>query len=157
MRGSRRTVTFVGQSPGKCNPMGVPFGGKSGKRLATFCKMDHESWIAATNRINVLEDWPGKAKKGDVFKVKAGSAADKILNATKVDETIVLCGRAVATACGVDGQFLKWMNWNGRRAVIIPHPSGINLWYNDRCNRDALEKLLLEVMACAGSSAGSDR
>ncbi len=70
--------------------------------------------------------------------------------------TAVLLGRAVPAALGL-GQ-TPWMvsGWLGKGGVYysVPHPSGLNRWYNTATNRDEVASLLSELYTEYRSSAG---
>jgi hypothetical protein len=48
----------------------------------------------------------------------------------------VLLGRRVAAAFGLaSAPYLEWTEARGRTWVVMPHPSGVNRWWNDEENR----------------------
>jgi len=56
-------------------------------------------------------------------------------------DTVVLLGAAVRKAAGLILPPL----YVSRTLVALPHPSGLNRWYNNRVNREIVEVLLEEL------------
>jgi hypothetical protein len=55
----------------------------------------------------------------------------------------VLLGRAVATAAGLpEASPLLWTDYCGGRVAMLPHPSGLNRWYNDPANMRMAESFM---------------
>lgn len=50
---------------------------------------------------------------------------------------VVLAGKNVARAFGVRAEYHEWLVSPGCRAVVVPHPSGVNRWWNSADNREA--------------------
>lgn len=88
--------------------------------------------------------WPGKLGKGDAFDPAAARARARRMRLAPI---VVLAGKKVAKAFGVVAPYLEWTTLRGRRVVVVPHPSGINRWWNDSKNVQALRKLLAEVFS----------
>lgn len=64
-------------------------------------------------------------------------------------DTVVLLGTAVKKAAGV----LLPPLYVSRTLVTIPHPSGLNRWYNSEVNRQMVEVILEELYVEAISSS----
>lgn len=60
---------------------------------------------------------------------------------------VLFLGKQVAKAFGVFEDFLVEFEWNEGRAVVLPHPSGINLWWNSEANRALASDLLKRWLA----------
>lgn len=58
--------------------------------------------------------------------------------------TVVLLGGAVAAAMGHTAPPLVW--GTGCPWVLVPHPSGRNLWYNNPVHRAAVGILLADIL-----------
>jgi hypothetical protein len=56
-------------------------------------------------------------------------------------DTIVLLGAAVRRAAGL----LLPQLYVSRTVICIPHPSGLNRWYNDETNRQIVEIIMEEL------------
>lgn len=103
--------------------------------------------------INVLDHWPGKGVGGDRFPMQEALKAAR----AKVDQlrnrrAVVLLGNNVARAFGArQFRYLEYYemrhpdNFNDRVVdlmTIVPHPSGVNRYYNSQRNRDIVSKFL---------------
>lgn len=105
-------------------------------------------FVMVTAHVNLLRRWPGPQGKGSRFPVEEGRQAAQgmlqDLERREDDPThLILCGRRVAAAFGIRSAFFEWHFYLAERpVVVVPHPSGVSTWYNDRGNRKkALEFL----------------
>lgn len=100
-------------------------------------------------RTNLLRAYPGRAGKGAAFPAEAGrAAAQRLLRRTRRDVPLVLLGTRVAASLGLrraDYDFLEWIEHRGRAMAVVPHPSGIVLWWNDPENRRAAREFFEEL------------
>ena len=61
--------------------------------------------------------------------------------------TVVMAGRGVAAAFGIRRvPYLTWVQHRGMTTAILPHPSGVNRWYNDPRNKRAAERFLRSII-----------
>ncbi len=112
-------------------------------------------YMTTFDRINVLNDQRWSA---------AAARANREAILTQMEgRTAVLMGRAVPAALGLPPTL-----WDGphrlgaavydvdRRWTLyyLPHPSGLNRWYNDIANRDAAASLLTELYTSYRLSVG---
>lgn len=136
-------IVIVGQAPSRKGNRRLPFEGRSGDRLANaFGLLDHVELRARFRVVNVLKRWPGAAAKGDLFPIDRAKRAARRLHLPK-GAILVLAGLGVARAFGfVDPEFFRWAIARGRRATVIPHPSGVSLWWNERSNRARAARFL---------------
>lgn len=72
--------------------------------------------------------------------------------------TVLVAGRSTSNVLWLPAQTeLKWAEARGVKYCYLPHPSGLNRWYNDKVNRLAvgyrLEELLTKT-ACEDSTLG---
>jgi len=148
------TPLLIGQAPGK-GWSGDPeeiLCGKVGKRLAKLMGISFERYQVDTERVNLLDVYPGKDKggKGDAWpKRKAESKATEMLPLLE-DKTVVFLGRNVADAFGFsDLSYLQWRYGTGvaERVAVIPHPSGIVRWWNDARNRKEAQRFLSAIFS----------
>lgn len=112
-------------------------------------------FIVDTRHANLLGRWPGPARRGSAFPMKeARAAAGAFLEVIDIvrPEVILLAGRRVAAAFhhnmhheGTD--YFEELELAGREARVVPHPSGVNRWWNDPANRERARKFL-EKLAC---------
>lgn len=144
---------LIGQAPGPNTDPRLPLfpvpSTSAGGRLAEMTGLGRAEYLKTFERVNLLPDFPGKTKKEDMFPVARARFAAKIMKPFLAGRTVVLVGRGVSTAFGLDPsfEFHKWFthpvkrrcafardSWHAR-VVIIPHPSGRSRWYNDDANR----------------------
>lgn len=112
--------------------------------------MTWEQYLDRTERMNLVEVPVGKNGKGDAFPMaKAAKLAKKLIDSRRLNHRfVILLGHNVAKAIlGTRFQVLLWIpvvaGFNCVfMAAVVPHPSGINRWWNDRKNRRKAEKFL---------------
>jgi hypothetical protein len=68
-----------------------------------------------------------------------------------------LLGTNVAKACGVyPVDMLVWNNMTAPYISVVPHPSGVNSWYNDAKNKSAASAFLVSLFSdCKFAVAGT--
>lgn len=126
---------MIGQAPSKSGAE-KPL---QGRPMALMCRVfgtDRERMNAAFRFANLLEIFPGKNGKGDFFPMEKAKRSARLMMSRRGD--LVLAGKLVAAAFGVPisgRRYFEWFQISGRRAVIFPHPSGINTWWNSGANR----------------------
>jgi uracil-DNA glycosylase len=129
-------LIIVGQAPSKSGDGNKPFSEskRSAKRLAVLLGISSKELGERFCLVNVFDRWPGKAGKGDAFPV---SKARKIVAKMRFEESdlVFLAGKNVAKAFGFSrAEYFEELSLDGARAFVIPHPSGINRWWNDAEN-----------------------
>ena len=127
-------LLIIGQAPGRAP--GVVLGGRCGARLAALAGISLDEFLERTDRMNLLDHWPGKAGKGDAFvsqfDAREMAAAMMPMLAGRV---VVLLGNGVSGAFGMRGSAFTWTTLLDAKAVAwSPHPSGISRWWNDQKN-----------------------
>jgi len=153
---------FIGQAPGpsalevRRSNRGKRIGGRAlagaaGERLASLGGLASvDDFLARVDTVNVLVEYPGPApQKGDAFPMPGATRRARVLRYEHAHrDQIVLVGIAVARAFGFDDPPLcEWMidviafdkeiQW-----AVIPHPSGVNRWWNDPINKALAEVFL---------------
>lgn len=141
---------LIGQAPSLLTSKkgSRPFDGWSGERIALMIGRRRremlERWVEARNLINVF---PGRCgEKGDHFDVDAARLAADAMMPQLRGRTAIIAGRKVADAFGIDAPFLSRVEKAGVVFWPIPHPSGVNLWYNDPLNAERVERLLRKLI-----------
>ncbi len=134
-------VTTIGQAPGPNTPKSRPLRGDSGRRIAKLMGLDLDAALELLRPRNLLREFPGKAEKGDAF---PAAVAREIARRSRLrGDHVVLLGRHVAAAFGAAREpYLGWFKLRGRWAVVVPHPSGVNRWYNSPANRRRARRVL---------------
>ena len=121
----------VGQAPSRATDGRPPFSGRTGANLASLLGVPHRELLRLVDVVNLLPRWPGKAGRGDRFPIAEARAAAAMLLAVAPHDRIVAVGANVARALDIDGEGLRTVS-NGRRAfLVVPHPSGLNRWFNE--------------------------
>jgi len=142
-------LVLIGQSPGKNPGEHGPLTGKSGKLMAKRMGLSFEEYLLLDRR-NILTEFKGKAAKGDLFPLKeAKEEASKMIFFP--GSTLVLLGKAVAGAMGIKGKKTYFVKYDideekNISAFIVPHPSGINLWWNDADNRKKADAFFKDLL-----------
>lgn len=137
---------LLGQAPSRSSVR--PFDGMSGRRIAALAGIERERLEERAELANLVDAFPGKAKgkgKGDAFSVAAGRTAALALRPKLAGRLVIVVGRHVATALGGavrDAEELAIGLDDGFAFARLPHPSGVNLWWNDRGNAARAGKLL---------------
>lgn len=137
----------MGQAPSRTSQGKSPFSGKSGKRLAELAGIPQTDLNKYFKMVNVLEYWPGRSGKGDAF--PKGKVPDRLRKLVASHPATIFVGRGVADRFRFNPrEFLKWYPYpRGKRAAaILPHPSGVNHWYNDRGNVKEAEMFLRGII-----------
>lgn len=127
-------VLLIGQAPGPSSDPAEPLGGASGRRLALMCGLDLPSFLARFDRVNVLDEFPGKAGRGDAFPAALARARRGVILDLCQGREVVVLGLQAAQALGLGGDFLRWRSATGFQYAIAPHPSGISHWWNSAGN-----------------------
>lgn len=138
------SVLLIGEAPA---PRGNrrAFDGPSGDRLAQVMGMGRDELLGRVRARNLLRRWPGASGKGSAFPVADARAAAR--RARLDADVVLLAGLRVAGAFGARAGFFEWFELRGRRAAVIPHPSGVNRWWNDAANRERARAFLRGVLA----------
>lgn len=140
---------LIGEAPGRV--AGRPLEGRCGERMAALAGVTPEAFYRATERRNVLDEWPGAATdKGARFpRLRASIAAGRLLAHFSPDRLVLLLGYRVARAFGVKLRYFEEASILRARVYVIPHPSGVNVWYNDPANVRRAERFMREVLTDA--------
>lgn len=141
----------MGQAPSKETDGLPPFTGKCGKFLAEMLGLTQEEMLQRHDFINVLDAWPGKGVGGDKFPMaQAQTAAREKLNLLRDKPVVILLGNNVARAFGAKSfTYLSWYEIRNPdkmsdvvvpRMAVVPHPSGVNRYWNNPNNRATVRK-----------------
>jgi hypothetical protein len=136
-------VYLVGQAPSRTSDPSRPLAGRPCAFLGSLVGLDADAFRRRFRCLNLLQAFPGKAGKGDAFPIApARSAAAQVRG-----RRLLLLGRNVARAFGhADAPLLRWERRGGRLVAVLPHPSGINVWWNEPRNRRAARRFLRETL-----------
>jgi hypothetical protein len=155
------SLLFIGESPSK--PVGTALAGRIGERLALLCSTTPSDLDRRVDRHNlipeVLETWDySRARRNAAF----------LMYQLGTYDAIVICGRKVAKAFGMDRvPFLIPHKLDGRAYLpgstnvpdlynptfwVLPHPSARNLWYNNGENADKATIIMTDIFRKYGYS-----
>lgn len=127
---------IVGQAPSRNSDPSEPLSGRSGKRLAMLCGCTVDEFMQTFDRRNMIDYWPGSnAAKGDGFILH--SRARIIAESLKADlrgRRVILLGRNVSNSFRVPFPLFEVAPLDGMAVSSSPHPSGVNLWFNEKDN-----------------------
>lgn len=140
------TLLLIGQAPGKDGGNDNPLTGRSGQRLAAMMGIKVVTFKGQVDRINVFTRYPGTSGKGDAFPLEEARSRTPALASSMHGRRVILLGNNVARAFGYDPRqcLLRWTidTQIGCEVAMVPHPSGVNLWWNKPENRDSAKKFL---------------
>lgn len=98
--------------------------------------------------VNLLDRFPGKSYswgKGDLFVHRA--ARDAAERMSLRGRTVLLCGWYVAGAFGLRRLSLfRWVGFRGGIVAVVPHPSGVNHWWNTPSNERMAARFFEEAV-----------
>ena len=136
------SIWLIGACPSK--PSGLPLHPEGGRtstadRLRVMLSMSVEEYAQSFRRANILDSPPWDAHRARVHGQRLRRA---------VRGRALVLGRDAWTALGLP----DWSQWFETHEcfTLIPHPSGRNLFYNDRENRETLRR----VVGCALRRSG---
>ena len=130
----------VGEAPSRTSDPADPITGRCGAKIAALAGLTVDEFADRFERANLLDAYPGKldGSKGTLWDpISAKKRADEIVGERfGASRYVVLLGRRVATAFGVGrvDYMEETAAIRGAAVVVLPHPSGINRWYNDARN-----------------------
>lgn len=130
-------VLIVGQGPSASSEGLPPFDPStySGRKLCELAGVERAEELGVV--VNLLDRYPGRSRKGSKGDHFFAWKARQIAKKTPLHrfDRVVLVGRNVARSFGVgDRPFLRWFEHRGTKVSIVPHPSGVNHWWNDPRN-----------------------
>lgn len=149
------TVRVYGQAPGsRGDPDAPAFAGSA--RFEELAGVEITELIEAWGWqfVNLLPDYPGRAvgERGDAFPIAAARTRARMFGETwQPGDRVLLCGRNVARSFHLERlPYLHWKPLTLRepriRIAVMPHPSGVNRWWNDPQNRRAATEFVRELI-----------
>lgn len=167
---------IVGEAPGPRTDPAVPLDGRAARRIAALAGIDVPTLRRRARIRNILPAWPGPAGKGSEFRHGSSEAVDGAARLVDLEarrgQLVIVLGRRAARALAPTWHGLHRVPfleverrlavrryastvegppWRYQaipvRVVVLPHPSGVNHWWNDPANVDAAGSLLREALA----------
>ena len=131
-------LLVIGQAPSQRSELGKALEGSlTASKLAKLFGCTVPEYLAGTERLNVLDYWPGKAGgKGDRFPLVEVRERAYLLREKLRGRKILFVGISTAAAFGCGGAVCEWRQQVDERGwvfsyAILPHVSGINRWFNE--------------------------
>lgn len=137
-------ILIVGQGPSQHGDPDRPLEGAATK-LGPLLDITPALFINRYARINLNALWIGKAGKGDVFDTAEGYVAAKVLLRGSWTRYVLL-GQKVAECFGIKSDPCTVVEAIGKHFLLLPHPSGINRWWNEPVNRGRASLKLKEFL-----------
>ncbi len=128
---------IVGQAPSRLSDPREPLSGRSGARLAALCGLSLDAFVVLFERVNLLDYFPGKAGKGDLFPHEVARFSACAMTPKLRQRRTVLLGGKVAAAFHLHRRpLLEWFEevGDGALVAVAPHPSGVSSWWNEPTN-----------------------
>lgn len=130
---------IIGQAPARNGDPEKPLVGRSGKKLAELMGVSEESFYRSYDRVNVYGRYMGKQGKGDAFPKPSQGQIAHLIEKLKFQRRpfVLFVGQKTAKAFGFDTKktgFLWLKDHIGTKCAVLPHPSGVNRWWNDGHN-----------------------
>lgn len=145
-------LLFVGQAPSRESEGNPPFTGKCGKFLAELMGTTQEQMLLDHDFINVLDHWPGRDLTGDRFPPREARVAAKAKMGQLRGRVVVMLGHGIVRAFGsTQFRYLQWYELRhpdnfadvvSKYVTVVPHPSGVNRYFNKIDNRLIVGKFL---------------
>lgn len=128
----------------------VAITGRIGLFLANLLDVDRLAFFQIGHRRNLNARFNGKKGKGDVFDRAEAKAKAAAVNAEPFLWHVLL-GAEVQNAFGYRGETLevRFDKNTGKNYLLFPHPSGINVWWNEPFNVHRAKKRLKEFVELA--------
>jgi hypothetical protein len=140
---------LVGEAPSKNEHPPTPIEGRIGKRLAGYAGLTFEEFLIHFDRTNLLSVRQDTKEKGFEFDAAtARTNAYQLIITLERGRTVILLGKRVAMAFDVPVDYFAWRNINAFDGwlAVVPHPSGINRWFNDPANNASMTAFMHHVV-----------
>jgi len=146
---------IIGEAPNRGGDPRHPIEGRIGRRLAALSGLSFEAFKDRCARVNLLPAWAGRAGKGSAFSVVvARYRAQSLRRRFVAGRTVILLGHRVARAFGISAAYFSEVHVEAARVVVVPHPSGVNRWYNEVRNARKMAAFMRRVVRGRGGEAG---
>lgn len=121
--------------------------GNSGERLAAVLGTSLANLLTSFEAVNLIDRFRGHSEggKGDIFPLDEARRTACLLSVS--GRRVVLVGRGVAEAFDLaDMAFLEVRQVKGATFLLLPHPSGVDSWWNKGSNIEAATKALCKML-----------
>jgi uracil-DNA glycosylase len=152
--GAPRRPIIVGEAPSRLSDPEIAFSGRSGtflERAAGLKPGRLRGWFEC---VNLLRVWPGPCdgRRGSRFRggrVARSRAAEIRDRAAASGRPVLVAGRRAAAVFDIPQpvEYLTWYRVGDVPVAVIPHPSGVNKWWNEPANRARFAAFMAAVLA----------
>lgn len=112
--------------------------GCAGDRLRRLLGLSRTQYLVRFDRVNLCgRHWSSKTSRRRAQDLRASGGH------------LILLGRRVAGAFGVEADYLAVVRDHPCVFYLLPHPSGLNRWWNDERNCDAARAFLSRLSKLA--------
>jgi len=126
---------IIGEAPSKNQQLEQPIEGRIGLRLASMAGLTLPEFLYHFDRVNLLHHRQDTAAHEFQFDIEAAKGEAAALKTTfKSDQIVILLGLRVADAFYAHHDYFVQQMIGGADVRVVPHPSGINRWWNDPAN-----------------------
>lgn len=129
---------IIGQAPGQhASDPDFPLAGRCGAKLADLCGLTLKAYLERFDRVNLVDEFPGKAGKGDAFPLEPAriKCREIMADPANAGRQIVVLGAGAVVLFGLTTPTLTFAPHADAFYAWCPHPSGANRWWNDPANR----------------------
>jgi hypothetical protein len=132
---------IIGVAPGKNGDPRKPLlGPGSGDRLARLSGLTREEYAAAFDRVNLYFIRP-ESFRPDEAVFRTAHLIPRLRG-----RRVIMLGGVVAAAFGLSDMLpFRWIQLGDFLAAWMPHPSGLNRWWNRTANRRRASRFLHAV------------
>lgn len=155
-------ILLVGYCPSHRGFPSRPLDGPgTGHRLARLCGLTNDEYLKTFAKVNLHYFTPKKRNKTTK---EEGRLNANLIRQQYKGRRIILLGREVLTAFSQVSILGGWLSYprpiiahflksgDGTQIAFIPHPSGLNRWYNNKKNLRQVKKFLRVEVAKSQSS-----
>ncbi len=120
----------------------TPFPGAAGKRFAGFTGLDQLKLGHHFERVDLLPFFPEHK-----FPTKKARQAAAELKPHLAGRTVIFVGVKIARAFGAENEAaFAVVTKDGFVGIPMPHPSAMNLWWNDRAHVEAAKSFFKTLL-----------
>lgn len=143
-------LLLIGMAPSRTGDPCRVLEGRTGVWLVDLMGLDLGEYLRLTDRVNLFDSWQGRREgKGDLWPAREAAVRASGMLPLLVGRSVVLIGRCVAVSFGLPR--MEWLTWTevlGARLAVVPHPSGIVTWWNNRANVERAGAFLRDAVIC---------
>ena len=149
---NRYRALLVGEAPKACGC--APLRGRVGNALIVASGLSRAEFDRVFVRTNVFTVPQQSHGKGASFPMTAARVEAVRLQRRCRARVVVLLGKRVASAFGIDPTYFEKSKIHSCDVFVVPHPSGINRWFNEANNRVRFSRFMRSIVAMIKNDDG---